>query len=166
LENDTMFRTATCALLLTAASVLPVAAADTLAANASAAVAAAAAAPLASDVDWSLPAVRVGQVEQTRGALSALYVSLAALNVVDGLTTAKGLHTGTATEANPLLAAAAKNSGALWAVKAGSTAASILFAERLRHNGHRGRAMVVMILTNSVMATVAANNFNVQRHAR
>jgi hypothetical protein len=159
-----MFRTAAFALLLVVATALPVAAADALAADGSAVVAEAA--PMASDVDWSLRPVRVGQVEQGRGALSGLYASLAALNVVDGLTTARGLRSGTATEANPLLGAAAKNSGALWAVKAGSTAVSVVLAERLRRGGHRGQAMAVMILTNSVMATVAANNFNVQRHAR
>lgn len=163
-----MFRTAACALLLIVTTALPVAAAERMTAlEMTAAVSAASAAvPFASDVDWSLPAVRVGSGNQGRGALSGLYVSLAALNVVDGLTTAKGLRSGLATEANPLLAVAAKNSGALWAAKAGSTAASILLSERLRRNGHRGQAMAVMILTNSVMATVAANNFNVQRRTR
>ena len=122
---------------------------------------AAAASGLAADVDWSLPSVAMTQ-PSTAKVLPGLYASLAALNTYDMISTLKGTKAG-AVEANPLMRGVVKNSPALLGVKAASTGAAIFLAERLRRNGHKGQALAVMIVSNSVMATVAANNARVVR---
>jgi hypothetical protein len=152
-------RRAALALLLTTMFAAPVFAADGEALGESAILGASGAASrLAADVDWSMKPVSVG--EAPNKVLPGLYVSLAALNTYDMLTTIKGTKAG-ATEANPLMRGVVKSSPALFGVKAASTGAAIFLAERLRRNGHNGQAMMVMILSNSVMATVAANNARV-----
>jgi hypothetical protein len=119
---------------------------------------------LGGDVDRTYQAVGF---DNSRGAaLSGLYVSFAALNAFDAFTTMTALRGGTATEANPLMRGVASHSAALWSVKAGSTAVSLFLAERLRRNGHRRQALAVMIIANSLMATVAANNARAIRQGR
>jgi hypothetical protein len=172
LEID-MFRTLAAAVVVTLFTpVMPAAAAGndalTLAAAGAAAVAEEAAtastrnsAPLATDVDWSLPAVQVGA--PARGSiLPTLYASLAALNAFDAYSTTKGLSRG-ASEANPLMKSVAGNPTALWAVKGGATAASIVVAERLWKQNRKGQAIAVMVVTNGMMAVVAAKNASVLR---
>jgi hypothetical protein len=95
-------------------------------------------------------------------ALPSLYVSLAGLNAVDAYTTMKGLSGG-ATEANPLMKTITKNPAAFLAVKGGVTAGSILVAERLWRKGRRAQAIAVMVVSNGVMAAVAARNVSVLR---
>ena len=63
-------------------------------------------------------------------ALPVLYASLAALQVMDVVSTTKGLNAG-AVEANPVMAKVVGNKAAFVAVKAGTTAVSIYLAERL-----------------------------------
>jgi hypothetical protein len=169
-----MFRmTAAVVLLTVAANVVPASAADndvaiaaaaaaTVAADdaARAARAAAAVRPLATDVDWSLPAVQFGAPARRGRVLPALYVSLAGLNAFDAYSTSAGLSRG-AREANPLMKSVAGNPAALWAVKGGATAASILVAERLWKQNKRGQAIAVMVVTNGMMAVVAARNASV-----
>src|SRR5262245_58241028 len=76
----------------------------------------------------SLAPVQFGPA--TRGsALPALYVSLAALQGIDAYTTLSGTRNG-ARETNPLLGKAAGNSAAMWAIKGGVTATSIVMAEK------------------------------------
>ena len=116
-------------------------------------------------VDWSAPAVHFGAADGRGTALSALYVSFAALQIVDGYTTMTGTTRG-AQEANPLMAGAAGNRAALWAVKGGATLATIYVAERLWKNHQRGQAIAVMLLSNGVMAAVAAHNSSVLRTGR
>jgi uncharacterized protein DUF5658 len=119
---------------------------------------------LGGDVNWIHQAVGC---DNSRGAaLSSLYVSFAALNVLDAFTTMRGLRGGTATETNPLMRGVASHSAALWSVKAGSTAVSLFLAERLRRNGHRRQALALMIVANSLMATVAAHNARVIQQGR
>jgi hypothetical protein len=167
-----MFRTAA-ALVLTVvvAAVAPASAADHdaifVAATAEAAADAAAkdagsARPLGTDVDWSLPAVQFGAPTTRGGLLPALYVSLAGLNAFDAYSTSLGMSRGAA-EANPLMQPVAGNAAALWAVKGGATAASILVAERLWKQNRRGQAIAVMVVTNGMMAVVAARNASVLR---
>jgi hypothetical protein len=115
----------------------------------------------AADVDWSLPPVHFGAAPRG-GLLPALYVSLAGLNAVDAYTTMKGLSAG-ATEANPLMKAVVGNSTAFLAVKGGVTAGSILVAERLWKSNRRAQAIAVMVVTNGMMAAVAARNVSVLR---
>ncbi len=118
--------------------------------------------PLATDVDWSLPPVHVGTLPGRGSALPALYGSLAGLNAFDAYSTTVGLSRGAA-EANPQMKGVAGNPAALWAVKGGATAASILVAERLWKRNRRGQAIAVMVVTNGMMAVVAARNASVLR---
>jgi hypothetical protein len=162
-----MFRTAVTALVFALfVTAAPAQAAD---AEATGSVVTAAVSPvqLASDTDWSLQPMRVGAAQKpSRGALlPALYVSLAGLNIFDAYSTTKGLSRG-AVEANPLLHGVAGNSAALWAVKGGTTAASIFFAERLWRQHRRAEAIAAMVVSNGVMAGVAARNASVLRQVR
>jgi hypothetical protein len=87
---------------------------------------------------------------------------LAGLNAVDAYTTMKGLSRG-ATEANPLMKTLTQHPAAFLAVKGGVTAGSILVAERLWRKGRRAQAVAVMVVSNGVMAAVAARNVSVLR---
>jgi hypothetical protein len=101
-----------------------------------------------------------------RGSLlPALYVGLAGLNAYDAYTTTKGVSAG-ANESNALLRAAAGSPAAIWAIKGGVTAGSILLSERLWRSGHRAQAIGMMVAANSVMAVVGARNQAVVRNQR
>ena len=95
--------------------------------------------------------------------LLSLYVSLAGLNAYDAYSTTKGYSAG-ATETNSLLRAAASRPAVVWAIKGGITAGSIIVAERLWRTHHRVHAIGMMVLTNSLMAVVAARNSSVLRN--
>lgn len=121
----------------------------------------ASAAPLLDEIDWSQPTVHFGSPR--RGAvLPALYVSLAGLHTFDAYSTLKGVSKG-AVESNPLMRGAARNSTAVWAIKAGVTGATIGLAERLWRDNKRGQAIALLVVSNGVMAAVAARNASVLR---
>ena len=110
------------------------------------------------DGDWRTP---VWQEPASRGAvLPVLYLSLIGLEAYDGYSTNRGLNHG-AIEGNSLMRSVASHPGALWAVKGGATFVSIYFAERLWREHHRGQAIGVMVLSNVIMAGVAASNASV-----
>jgi hypothetical protein len=90
-----------------------------------------------------------------------MIVSFAALQVFDALSTRKALASG-ASEANPAMAGIARNSTALFAVKAGSAAATAFFVERLAKKHPRG-ATIVMAVLNTAYAAVVAHNYRVAR---
>ena len=113
-----------------------------------------------SDVDWSLPPVEFGSAKRP-SALPALYVSLAALQAFDAYSTSRGLGRG-AGEANPLVKGVAGSPVTFWAVKAATTAGTILMAERLWKT-NKAKAIAVMVLSNGVMAFVGAHNARVLR---
>lgn len=115
---------------------------------------------LFSDVDWSLPSIKFGPAKRP-AALPALYVSLAALQAFDVYSTRRGLGHG-ASEANPLTKGVAGSPAMFWTVKAAATAGTILMAERLWKTNKAG-AIAVMVLSNGVMAAVAAHNARVLR---
>jgi hypothetical protein len=119
--------------------------------------------PLAGNVDWSLRPVEIGAGRRP-SVLPVLYVSLAALQGFDAYSTTAGLARG-AQEANPMMRGVAGNSAAFWAVKAGSTAASIWLAERLWKTNRVG-AIVTMVVVNGVAASVAARNASVLKQLR
>jgi hypothetical protein len=98
-------------------------------------------------------------------ALPILYGSLALLQSYDAVATLRGVSVG-GVEANPMMAGASRNPAAMWAVKAGVTTASIVAAERLWRQRHRGQAIAVMAIANSVMAGVALHNNAVIRGVR
>jgi hypothetical protein len=94
----------------------------------------------------------------TRGpALPALYVSLIGLQAYDGYSTSRGLRQG-AIESNTFMGRVASHPGALWAAKGGAAFLSIYTAERLWRRHRRGEAIAVMVVSNGIMAAVAASN--------
>ena len=90
-------------------------------------------------------------------ALSALYGTLITLQAYDGWSTVSGVRMGAA-ETNPALEGVASNTGAMWAVKAGATGASIYAAERLWRRNRRVQAVATMVAVNGIMAIAAARN--------
>jgi len=119
--------------------------------------------PVAGAVDVSAPP---GEIAPTRGAvLPALYASYAVLHAYDGYATIAGLQRG-AREANPVMSRIAGKPGAVWAIKGGVAAASILVAERLWKRDHRAQAIATMVLSNGIMAVVAARNAALLRGQR
>ena len=91
----------------------------------------------------------------------SLIVSFAALQVLDVHSTMKAMSAG-GRESNPAMAGIASNGGALLAVKAGTTAATAYFAERLSRNHPRG-AIVLMAVLNGTYAAIVAHNYRVAR---
>jgi Domain of unknown function (DUF5658) len=125
------------------------------------AMSAAAMPALAADIDWSLAPARVGSSNSRGALLPSLYISLAALNAFDAYTTSKGLQSGVGRESNAMMQGIAGRSAALWAVKGGVTAMSIFAAERMWKNHNKVGAIATMMVSNGVMAVVAANNSRV-----
>jgi hypothetical protein len=92
-----------------------------------------------------------------------MYVSFAALQIMDGVSTQKALNNGAA-EANPMMSGIAKNGAALFAVKAGTAAATTFFAERLARKNPKA-ATVVMAVLNTAYAAIVAHNYRIARSA-
>jgi len=95
------------------------------------------------------------------GLRRGMYVSFGALQVLDALSTRKALNAG-AREANPAMAGIAKNTVALFAVKAGTAAATTYLAERLAKN-HPRRAAILMTVLNTAYVGIVAHNYRVAR---
>ena len=107
--------------------------------------------------------IQGGELRLSRGtALPVMYGMLVGLNAYDGWSTVKATRLG-ATESNPAVAGIASNATAMWAVKAGATAASIYAAERLWRRNRKTQAIITMVAVNSFMAVVAARNASVLR---
>ncbi len=105
-------------------------------------------------------------VATTRGAaLPSLYAAQLGLQVYDGYSTTRGLRNG-AIESNSIMGRLASHPAALWAAKGGAAFASIYAAERLWRQHHRGQAIAVMMVSNGIMAAVAAKNATVIRAQR
>lgn len=94
--------------------------------------------------------------------LPVLYGTLAGLQAYDGWSTVRATRLG-ATEANPVVGGMASNAGAMWAVKAGATTASIYAAEGLWRRHRRVEAIVTMVAVNGMMVAVAVHNASVMR---
>jgi hypothetical protein len=60
----------------------------------------------------------------------------------------------------------ASHPGALWVAKGGAAFLSIYTAERLWRRHHRGEAIAVMVISNGIMAAVAASNASVIRNQK
>ena len=97
--------------------------------------------------------------EQGRPAvLAPMYISFAALQFLDLDSTGKALERGY-TEGNPLMAHVVHHRGAAWAVKAATTAVTIVAAEQLWRRKHRKAAVLTMIAANVGYALVVSNNY-------
>ncbi len=91
--------------------------------------------------------------------LLPLYVSAGALQVFDIYTTSRGLKAG-GVETNDAIRKG--NSATTIALKAGTTAAGILIAEKMWKK-NRAAAVTAMVVTNVIGAVVVANNYHVIR---
>ncbi|HEY0873314.1 MAG TPA: DUF5658 family protein [Vicinamibacterales bacterium] len=89
----------------------------------------------------------------------SMYVSFAALQIMDGISTRKALS-GNATEANPMMSGIAKNSAALFAVKAGTAAATTFFAEKIARKNPKA-ATIMMAVLNTAYVAIVAHNYRV-----
>ena len=112
-------------------------------------------------------AVRVSAAEDDAGerrasskAFPILASTYVALNTLDVYTTTMALRSGAGVEANPLLSPAAGNLAALTAVKAASTAATIVLARRLWKR-HPAGAITLLVVANVGMAVVVSHNAHV-----
>ena len=98
---------------------------------------------------------------QRLGVLLPLYASFAGLQALDAHSTLRALQNG-ATERNPLMADIAGKPAALFALKAGVTASTILLTERLRPK-HRVAAIALMAALDSFYAMVVVHNYRAAR---
>lgn len=107
--------------------------------------------------------LRVPRVEGNGGTAlrRSMYASFAALQIMDAVSTRKALSNG-AREANPMMSGIAGNSAALFAVKAGTAAATTYLAERLAKN-HPRRATIMMAVLNTAYAAIVAHNYRVAK---
>jgi hypothetical protein len=110
--------------------------------------------PSISPVSETLPSPRIG-------VLLPLYASFAGLQALDAHSTMRALENG-GTERNPLLGDLAGQPAALFALKAGVTASTILLTERLRPK-HRVAAIALMAALDSFYAMVVVHNYRVAR---
>jgi hypothetical protein len=94
--------------------------------------------------------------------LPGLYSATIGLQTLDTTLTLAALGANH-TERNPAMRSVVKYPPVFVALKAGVTAGSILAAERLWKSNRRVTAVVLMVTTTSIMATVAAHNIAVLR---
>ena len=96
--------------------------------------------------------------------LPGLYASFAALQMFDVYSTQRALAGG-AREANPMMKTVVGNKPTFYAVKAVSTVAPMLLAERLWKQ-NKIAAIAVMAASNGIMAAVATHNASVLKSQR
>jgi hypothetical protein len=103
---------------------------------------------------------RLGHIQrppQRPKPLVPLYLSFAALQVLDAHSTIRALDRGYV-EANPLVAGSSRNRGTLVAMKAAVTASVIVGTERLwRHN--RIAAIAAIAAVNGAYAVIVSHNY-------
>jgi Domain of unknown function (DUF5658) len=86
-----------------------------------------------------------------------MYVSFATLQALDGISTLKALDAG-GREANPMMSRVVGSPAGLFAVKAATTAATVLLSERLaKHN--EVASFVMMAVLNTGYAAIVAHNY-------
>lgn len=135
--------------------------------SAPAAPAAPLAAPAAPLVEQRPIEMALPRRDGASGATSlrrTMYLSFAALQVMDLVSTNKAISGG-GVEANPVMAGIVKNRTAFIAVKAGTAAAAAFFSEKLAKN-HPRRATILMAVLNTAYAGIVAHNYRVARSGR
>jgi hypothetical protein len=93
-------------------------------------------------------------------ALSGLYATWIGLQAYDSYSTLAGISKGAA-ETNPMVNGLTKNRGMFFAAKASMTLVTVALAEQMWRDHHPGRAVAMMLVSNGVMAAVAARNASV-----
>jgi hypothetical protein len=111
----------------------------------------------------TLPQSAPAPVRAGRGALVPLYVSFAALQALDAHSTLRGIRAG-AIEQNPMLNSIASRPAALFALKAGVAASTILLADTMRGRRRWG-SILLMAGLNSLYAGVVAHNYGAVRRS-
>jgi hypothetical protein len=109
----------------------------------------------ARPIEMAVPRVGSGSASLRR----SMYVSFAALQVMDIMSTSKALAGG-ATEANPAMSGLVNNKAAFYGIKAATALSTVFFAERLGKN-HPRRAAIMMAVLNVGYAAVVAHNYRV-----
>ena len=94
------------------------------------------------------------------GFLKGMYAASIGLQAFDGYSTYVGLRAGNR-ELNPAMTNSTPTT--LIVAKATMTLTTIAVAEQLWRTHHRGQAIAVMVISNGVMAAVAAKNASVLR---
>ena len=94
--------------------------------------------------------------------LKGLYAASIGLQAFDGYSTFVGLRAGNA-ELNPAMQGAGRTPTTLLVAKATMTLTTIALADQLWRQHHRGQAIALMVISNGVMAAVAAKNTSVLR---
>lgn len=112
-------------------------------------------APQTRPIEMAMPRGGAGSASLRRG----MYVSFAALQVMDIMSTTKAIAGG-ATEANPAMSGMVNNKAAFYGIKAATALSTVFFAERLGKN-HPRRAAVMMAVLNVGYAAVVAHNYRV-----
>jgi hypothetical protein len=97
--------------------------------------------------------------------LLAMYGTAGLLQAYDGFSTLKAVAANHV-ELNPMMAPLVQHPGLVIAVKAAMTIATISAAENLWRNNHHKQAMVMLIVSNGLMAAVSAHNAMVLRGQR
>jgi len=108
----------------------------------------------------STPSGRNRRLQKRPAPLPALYASSVGLQSYDAYTTLYVLDRG-GREANPFVRELTSRPPAWLAVKAGTTALTIYAAERLWKRRHRTAAVATMVISNGILAVVAARNTRV-----
>ena len=112
----------------------------------------------------SLPAPQVFtvRVERSRPAsLVPMYVSFAALQGMDYVSTRRAIASGAGQEGNPVMRGVAGNPAAFVAIKAGTTVLTTVVAERMWKK-HPVRAVALMLAANATLAVVVSHNMSVR----
>jgi hypothetical protein len=92
--------------------------------------------------------------------LSSMYATWIGLQAYDSYSTLAGVSKGAA-ETNPFVSGLTKNRAMFFTTKASMTVVTIAVAEQMWRDHHPGRAIVLMVVSNGVMAAVAARNASV-----
>jgi len=97
--------------------------------------------------------------------LPRLYAAWIGLQVYDTYSTLVGASRGAA-ETNPFVSGLTKNRAMFFTAKASMTLVTVGVAEQMWREHHPGRAIALMIVSNGVMAAVAARNAAVLQSIR
>ena len=114
--------------------------------------------PVGADAPVPAPVVVTQEASAQRPQLlTGLYAASVALHAYDAYSTLSGLRAG-AVELNPVMKPVVGNPALFMTMKAAVAATTILSAEKLWRKGQRKQAIVLMIVSNGLMAFVDAHN--------
>ena len=110
---------------------------------------------------WPAPVSGDVKTERRSALMPVMYVALGTTQTLDLAATRAALKSG-AREANPIASPLAQNTAGWVALKAASTAGTIVFVERLRKRNEFA-AIAVMAALNAALAAAAVRNIHNSR---